>query len=112
MVCPDTLSRPRRLLLCWNGGTTANLWIFQEYLLDPINLNNHCDVGPTDDYTGGGIPSTDDDIDFDDLMIFALNYDVTLSKTQVGGSEIASLAWMKTGDRDWTLVLQEPCQRP
>ncbi len=33
------------------------------------------DVGPTDDWSRFGIPLTDDAIDFEDLMIVAMNYD-------------------------------------
>jgi hypothetical protein len=72
--------------------------------------NNECDVGPTDDYSGAGIPDTDDLINFDDLMIFALNWDITVSKTQpTEGSMIARFAWVKIDDTTWSLVLAEPC---
>ncbi len=36
----------------------------------------HCEVGPTDNSGGSGIPEPDGFIDFDDLMIFAMNYGV------------------------------------
>ena len=36
----------------------------------------HCDVGPTDDHSRLGIPLTDELIDFEDLVIFAMSYDV------------------------------------
>ncbi|MCK4546161.1 MAG: hypothetical protein KAW17_01855 [Candidatus Eisenbacteria sp.] len=35
---------------------------------------NECDLGPTDDHSGTGIPLTDDYVDFEDLMIYSLNY--------------------------------------
>ncbi|MBD3348871.1 MAG: hypothetical protein GF400_06705, partial [Candidatus Eisenbacteria bacterium] len=35
-----------------------------------------CDVGPTDDHSRVGIPEPDDFVNFEDLMIFAMNYDV------------------------------------
>jgi photosystem II stability/assembly factor-like uncharacterized protein len=34
-----------------------------------------CDFGPTDDLSSFGVPLPDDVIDFEDLMIFAMNYD-------------------------------------
>ena len=37
---------------------------------------SECDVGPTDDNTRLGIPGPDNSVDFDDLMIFAMNYGV------------------------------------
>lgn len=39
-----------------------------------------CDVGPTDDHSRVGIPEPDDFIDFEDLMMFAMNYDVVSPK--------------------------------
>ena len=38
--------------------------------------NNACDVGPTDDMSRTGIPTTDDMITFEDLIVFSMNYDV------------------------------------
>jgi len=76
---------------------------------DP-SYNNECDVGPTDDYSGSGLPDPDNVIDFDDLMIFALNWDVSVSKTQpTEGSLIARFSWVENDDTTWSLVLAEPC---
>jgi hypothetical protein len=36
--------------------------------------NNEADFGPTDDWSRFGIPEPDDVIDFEDLMIFSMNY--------------------------------------
>lgn len=36
--------------------------------------DNECDVGPTDDRTRLGIPATDNLVNFEDLMILAMNY--------------------------------------
>jgi hypothetical protein len=40
---------------------------------DP-EYNNEFDIGPTYDMSPHGIPTTDDRIDFEDLMVFAINY--------------------------------------
>ena len=37
---------------------------------------NTCDVGPTDDMSRTGIPTTDNVINFEDLIVFSMNYDV------------------------------------
>lgn len=42
----------------------------------PGSPHNECDVGPTDDGSRLGLPVPDDYIDFEDLMIFAMNYGV------------------------------------
>ena len=76
----------------------------------PAPYNNECDVGPTDDYSGAGVPDTDDLIDFDDLMIFALNWDETVTKTlPTEGSRIAVFSWVKIDETTRSLVLAEPC---
>jgi hypothetical protein len=41
-------------------------------LVDPVN---YLDVGPTTDYSVDGLPTTDNVIGFEDLMMFAINYD-------------------------------------
>ncbi len=43
--------------------------------VDP-GFEDSLDIGPTTTGMGDGIPMTDDAIDFEDLVIFALNYDV------------------------------------
>jgi hypothetical protein len=40
--------------------------------------NAHCDFGPTDDWSRFGIPWPDNTIDFEDLMIFSMNWDKVL----------------------------------
>ncbi len=73
--------------------------------------NNECDIGPTDDYSGDGIPTTDDTVGFEDLMIVALNYDTELAKSQpVEGGLIASLGWERVSENSWSLMLLEPCR--
>jgi hypothetical protein len=58
-----------------------------------------------------GIPTTDSLIDFEDLMIFALNFgtEVTKDRPDEGGT-IARFAWMKSAPDTWSLTLLEPCR--
>lgn len=72
--------------------------------------DNECDVGPTDDFSGEGIPTTDSEIGFEDLMIFALNFDETVAKTGTpSGTAVARLLWQRVDETTWALALAEPC---
>lgn len=81
-------------------------------LADPhMDYNNEADVGPTDDWSGTGFPLTDSLIDFEDLMIFALNYG-NVGPTKARSDYDATppvLAWSQADDGDWVLSLTEPC---
>jgi hypothetical protein len=75
-----------------------------------FEYNAECDVGPTDDGTGTGIPLTDDAIDFEDLMVFSLNYNAVepyKNPAPVGGSPI--LTWGRADETTWALGLAAPC---
>ena len=75
-----------------------------------IPTTTNCDVGPTDDFSGSGFPDTDNYIDFEDLMIFALNWDIPVAKAPLTeGSLIARFSWVEIDDTTWSLVLAEPC---
>jgi len=51
------------------------------YGVSPAGFNNsECDVGPTDDRSRVGVPTPDAMIDFEDLMIFSMNYGVVSAK--------------------------------
>jgi len=51
------------------------------YGVSPVGYNNsECDVGPTDDHSRVGIPTPDGMIQFEDLMIFSMNYGVVAAK--------------------------------
>ncbi|MCK9995666.1 MAG: T9SS type A sorting domain-containing protein [Candidatus Krumholzibacteria bacterium] len=71
--------------------------------------NSECDVGPTDNYSGTGIPLPDDQIEFDDLMIYALNFDTELNKTPVDIDVFARFLWTEVGNGTWSLSLVEHC---
>jgi hypothetical protein len=46
-------------------------------LAPPVGVPGYaeCDVGPTDDHSRFGVPEPDDIIEFEDLVIFAMNYE-------------------------------------
>jgi parallel beta-helix repeat protein len=46
----------------------------------PSSPWDQCDVGPTDDHSRLGIPCPDALVNFEDLMIFAMNYDVVAAR--------------------------------
>jgi hypothetical protein len=71
--------------------------------------DNDCDVGPTDDYGGAGVPLPDDCVDFADLMIFALNFDTVLDKAPAGTAVVARFVWTESPRGTWTLSLSAPC---
>jgi hypothetical protein len=58
-----------------------------------------CDIGPIDQLGGDGIPLTDNVIDFEDLMIFTMNYNTEVTKDRIGtGGPIARLAWSQSAE--------------
>jgi len=61
--------------------------------------NNIIDVGPTDDWSRVGIPTTDDVINFEDLMIFSMNFGVVSdAKKGMPISSVVDLAWVRYDD--------------
>jgi len=73
------------------------------------DFDPYCDVGPTHDTTDRGVPLTDDSIDFEDLMVFAMNYGVTLMRTPTVGGDLVRLVWAPAGPGLWALHLLDPC---
>jgi flagellar hook capping protein FlgD len=67
---------------------------------DPDGLYNaYCDVGRTDDWSRLGIPLTDSTIDFEDLMVFSMNFSVvSATKDRAPLSKIVDLAWVTLDD--------------
>ncbi len=87
-----------RLALCYGAADGATAY-------DPF-----CDVGPTHDMSAMGIPTTDDLIDFEDLMVFAINFNVELGKSSAAqGGPVAALTWTRIDETTWGLFLREPC---
>ncbi|MFH1843685.1 MAG: DUF1349 domain-containing protein [bacterium] len=62
----NTVSNEDLLLLSGNYGT----------VLLPDDSVNYLDVGPTTTPDPASLPQTDDRVDFEDMMIFALNFDL------------------------------------
>ena len=73
------------------------------------HYNAHCDIGPTDDRSGVGIPTTDNFVGFEDLMIIALNYGNVSKRAPTTGSSEAVLVWARIDATTWALQLAEPC---
>jgi len=70
---------------------------------DPSNV---LDVGPTDDWSRVGIPLTDSVINFEDLMVFSMNFGVvTPAKDGVVISKSVELAWVRYDDGRMALRL-------
>lgn len=76
--------------------------------------NNQVDIGPSDDNGPRGIPLTDNRVDFEDLMLFAMNWSLTGPPLSAAGSEALDLAleagsarlqWRNDGTR-WSLWLE------
>jgi hypothetical protein len=81
-------------------------------LADPqVDYNNEVDVGPTSDWSGTGFPLTDSLIDFEDLMIFALNYGNVGPVKALAQYDATPpvLAWTEVEEGTWALMLTSPC---
>ncbi len=73
------------------------------------SYDNHCDVGPTDDRSGYGIPETDSTVGFEDLMIFALNYGNVAPRQPAEDDTPPAFVWQRLDDTTWALMLEEGC---
>lgn len=73
-----------------------------------VGYNNFTDVGPTDDWSRVGIPTTDNVINFEDLMVFSMNFGVVSNaKTETPISKKINLAWVSYDDGSVALRLVE-----
>jgi len=69
-----------------------------------------CDIGPTDDTSEVGIPLPDRVIGFEDLMIFAIQFENFLPVVPpLAGRAPAALTWTRDSDLVWSLRLAQPC---
>lgn len=80
---------------------------------DEPGFDPECDVGPTD---GGasGIPLPDGEVGFEDLMVFADQFELDASPREptpsatVAAHNEPSLSWQRVDPRTWALVLTAP----
>ncbi len=64
------------------------------------------DVGPTDDMSRLGIPTTDSIVNFEDLMVFAMNFGVVAAaKADAPQDKSIDLAWVDLQDGSYALRL-------
>ncbi len=95
-----------------DGGDVARL--AQSYglargdtLFDPT-----ADIGPTDDRSPAGQPATDGRVDFEDVMIAAVDFDPPFAAGPPGPpSDPTPLAWVRVDERTWSLRLETPSPR-
>ncbi len=67
---------------------------------------NESDVGPTHDFSRLGIPMPDGMVDFEDLMIFAMNFGVVgPAKAPPSAAEPPVLSWNQIEPLVWSLML-------
>jgi hypothetical protein len=73
----------------------------------PLNsAGSAVDVGPTDNFSRVGIPTTDSAINFEDLMVFAMNFGVvSAAKVDVPVAKSVDLAWVQYDDGSQALRL-------
>jgi hypothetical protein len=81
------------------------------YFFTTVNIGDAgaaVDVGPTDDWSRLGIPTTDSRVDFEDLMVFSMNFGVVApAKTMPSFSDRVVLAWADYGNGRYGLRLVE-----
>jgi hypothetical protein len=71
---------------------------------------NEADVGPTHDRSRTGIPTTDGAVDFEDLMVVAMNFNlVTPMRLAPVAATAPRLTWTELEAGTWALALEAAC---
>lgn len=72
-----------------------------------VDYDEYCDVGRTDDWSRVGIPLTDSVINFEDLMVFSMNFSVVtdLNKGRTEPAATATLDWVMVEENLYALRL-------
>jgi hypothetical protein len=78
---------------------------------DALGFDAACNVGPTDTGHPRGIPlpNADDEVGFEDLMVFALNFGVVAPELNLVPSGSPALAWRQLDPTTWALALEREC---
>ncbi len=74
-----------------------------------LEYNAFCDVGPTDNWSRVGVPTTDDKINFEDLMVFSMNFGVVsgTNKSDAVISSSADLSWVRYDEGTYALRMND-----
>jgi hypothetical protein len=73
-------------------------------------FDGDCDVGPLDGEVTN-IPVPDEQVEFEDLMVFADQFALDAAPPAPGGAAAAELAWHQLAPDTWALELTAPCPR-
>lgn len=97
----------------WLGDFDANslVDIFDIHALGEVfglcsgqpDYEPECDIGPTDDESRIGIPLTDSCVDFEDLMIAAMNFAAARSTNLRPAVDAVPLAWTRLAEHRYAL---------
>lgn len=75
-----------------------------------FGFDAECNLGPTDDFSRLGIPLPDQSVDFEDMMIFAMQFENILPAARpLAAGAPAALSWTREGELVWSLRLAQPC---
>jgi len=101
----------------WDGivfvGDLVRLAASYGTLAGQPGYDAHLDYGPTDDMSRAGVPLTDNRVDFEDLMIHAMNYGPTspilsmpaVAKGGVSGADALAIVRLETQEGGLALLL-------
>ncbi|MBP6875953.1 MAG: T9SS type A sorting domain-containing protein [Candidatus Eisenbacteria bacterium] len=84
-----------------NYVTTNDISALSSRYWQTVVAPEYVDVGPTTDYTVDALPTTDNLVDFEDLMMFAINFQTVNTVTPVlveGETAALRLVWSVSGE--------------